>query len=75
MEFDDVETVKRAVEIDFGVSVVPEPTVRLEVANQTLAAVRFDEGEFRRPLAIIHTRSKALTPGMKQFIALLKEPA
>ena len=32
-------------------------------------------GESDRPLAVLHTRSKALTPGMRQFIALLEEPA
>ncbi|MGA2867231.1 MAG: LysR family transcriptional regulator [Verrucomicrobiota bacterium] len=74
MEFDNVETVKRAVEIDYGLAVVPEATIRQEVASQTLAALRFEEGDFPRPLALIHTRSKVLSPAMKRFIALLKEP-
>ena len=38
MEFDNIETVKRAVEIDSGVAIVPQETARQEVANQTLAA-------------------------------------
>ena len=33
MEFDNIETVKRAVEIDAGVSVVPETTVRQEIGR------------------------------------------
>jgi DNA-binding transcriptional LysR family regulator len=74
MEFDNVETVKRAVEIDSGVAIVPQITIRQEVANQTLVALHFEEGDFARPLALIHTRSKVLTPAMKKFIALLKEP-
>jgi LysR family transcriptional regulator, transcriptional activator of the cysJI operon len=74
MEFDNVETVKRAVEIDYGVAVVPETTIHVEVANQSLVALHFEEGDFPRPLALIHTRSKALSPAMKRFIALLKEP-
>jgi DNA-binding transcriptional LysR family regulator len=74
IEFDNVETVKRAVEIDYGVAIVPEATIRQEVANQTLAALHFEEGDFSRPLALIHTRSKVLTSAMKRFIALLKEP-
>src|SRR6476660_3655293 len=40
MEFDNIETVKRAVEIDSGVAIVPQETIRQEVANQTLAAVK-----------------------------------
>src|ERR1051326_4588676 len=43
MEFDNIETVKRAVEIDAGVAIVPEGTVVQEVAKQTLAAVELDD--------------------------------
>jgi DNA-binding transcriptional LysR family regulator len=75
MEFDNVETVKRAVEIDYGVAIVPETTIRQETANQTLAAVHFEEGDFPRPLALIHTRSKVLSPAMKKLIALLTDPS
>ena len=39
MEFDNIETVKRAVEIEAGISIVPQATVIQEVAKQTLAEV------------------------------------
>src|SRR5262249_48836920 len=39
MEFDNIETAKRAVEIDSGIAIVPEDTVQREVADQTLIAV------------------------------------
>jgi LysR family transcriptional regulator, transcriptional activator of the cysJI operon len=74
MEFDNIETVKRAVEIDSGIAIVPQETVRQEVTNQTLAAVRLEEGEFFRPLGVIHKKNKVLSPAIKEFIALLKEP-
>jgi DNA-binding transcriptional LysR family regulator len=74
MEFDNIETVKRAVEIDAGVAIVPEGTVVQEVAKQTLAAVELDDGDFYRPLAAIYKKNKVLTPAMKQFLAILKEP-
>jgi DNA-binding transcriptional LysR family regulator len=73
MEFDNIETVKRAVEIDSGVSIVPQETIRQEVANQTLAAIRLDDGEFFRQLAVIHKKNKVLSPAIKEFITLLKE--
>jgi DNA-binding transcriptional LysR family regulator len=73
MEFDNIETVKRAVELDCGVAIVPETTIRQEVANQTLVAVPL-EGKHFRPLAAIHRKGKVLSPAIKQFIALLKEP-
>jgi DNA-binding transcriptional LysR family regulator len=73
MEFDNIETVKRAVELDCGVAIVPETTIRQEVADQTIAAVPL-EGNHFRPLGVIHRKTKVLSPAMKQFIALLKEP-
>jgi LysR family transcriptional regulator, transcriptional activator of the cysJI operon len=73
LEFDNIEIVKQAVEIDSGIAIVPQSTVRVELANRTLAMVRL-EGDFTRPQAVIYTKSKVLSPAMKQFVALLKEP-
>ncbi len=73
MEFDNVETVKRAVEIGSGVAIVPEETVRVEVGNQSLAAVRL-EGNVQRQLAVLYKKNKVLSPAMKLFIELLKKP-
>lgn len=73
MAFDNIETVKRAVEIDAGVSIVPRGAVLQEVANNTLAAVPIDGGPFYRPLGVIYRKKKMLTPAMKQFLAALKE--
>jgi len=73
MEFDNIETVKRAVEIDAGVAIVPQSTVVQEVAKQTLAQVSLDDGDFFRPLAAIYKKNKVLSPAMKQFLSILKE--
>ena len=73
MEFDNIETVKRAVEIDAGISIVPQSTIGQEVSKQTLAAVQLDDGEFFRPLAAIYKKNKVLSPAMKQFLSILKE--
>jgi len=72
MEFDNIETVKRAVEIDAGVAIVPESTVVQEVAKQSLTQVKLEDGDFSRPLAAIYKKSKVLSPAMKEFIATLK---
>jgi DNA-binding transcriptional LysR family regulator len=73
MEFDNIETVKRAVEIDAGISVVPSSTITQEISKQTLAAVLLEDGNFFRPLAAIYKKNKVLSPAMKQFLAILKE--
>jgi DNA-binding transcriptional LysR family regulator len=72
MEFDNIETVKRAVEIEAGVSIVPRGTVTQEVAKHTLAEVRIEGHELYRPLAAIYKKNKVLSPAMKQFLAMLK---
>ena len=73
MEFDNVETVKRAVEIDAGISIVPLGTVVQEISKQTLASVTIEDGEFYRPLAAIYKKNKVLSPAMKQFLTILKD--
>src|SRR5580700_9718868 len=73
MEFDNVETVKRAVEIDAGISIVPMGTVTQELAKSTLASVAIEDGDFFRPLAAIYKKNKVLSPAMKQFLSILKE--
>ncbi len=72
MEFDNIETVKRAVEIDAGVAIVPQGTIVQEVNKQTLAQVGLDDGDFYRPLAALYKKNKVLSPAMKQFLAVLK---
>jgi len=72
MEFDNIETVKRAVEIDAGISIVPATTVSQEVAKHTLEAIEIDNGALNRPLAVIYKKSKVLSPAMKHFINMLK---
>jgi DNA-binding transcriptional LysR family regulator len=72
MEFDNVETVKRAVEIDAGVTILPRNTVAGEVSKSTLSEAKIDDGDLTRPIAAIHKKNKVLSPAMKQFIAALK---
>jgi len=75
MEFDNVETVKRAVEIDAGISIVPQGAVVQEIDKGTLATVAIADGEFFRPLAAIYKKNRVLSPAMKQFLAILKNSA
>ena len=72
MEFDNIETVKRAVEIDAGISMVPQGTVAQEGAKHTLAQVEIDDADFFRPLAAVYKKNKVLSPAMRQFLDLLK---
>jgi DNA-binding transcriptional LysR family regulator len=75
MEFDNIETIKRAIEIDAGAGLLPEPTVLREVQSGTLAAVPLDTDELVRPLGIIHRRGKELSTVAVRFIELLQRQA
>jgi DNA-binding transcriptional LysR family regulator len=72
MEFDNIETIKRAVEIGAGVAFLPEPTIAREVAAGTLAAVPLTTNELVRPLGILHRRGKELGVTVRRFIELLR---
>ncbi|HVU37909.1 MAG TPA: LysR family transcriptional regulator [Opitutales bacterium] len=70
-EFDNIETVKRAVEIDAGIALVPEATVLPELKQKHLCRLHIKGRKLVRPLAIIHRKGRVLTPALKQFVTLL----
>jgi DNA-binding transcriptional LysR family regulator len=71
MEFDNIETVKRAVEIDAGISIVPSTTVLQEVKQGLICSLNIKGKKLSRPLAIVHRKGRVLTPAMKKLISLL----
>jgi DNA-binding transcriptional LysR family regulator len=71
MEFDNTETIKRAVEIDAGVSLLPEPTVDREVRFGALVARPLANVELNRPIGIIQRRGKELGKTASRFRQLL----
>ncbi|MDB6155093.1 MAG: Transcriptional regulator, LysR family [Chthoniobacteraceae bacterium] len=72
MEFDNIETVKRAVEIESGISIVPSNTVRQEVQSGALVSVLLDGEKICRPLGVITKRNRPRTPAQKEFLAALR---
>lgn len=71
MEFDNIETVKRAVEIDAGIAMVPQATVAQETKQGALRAIPIQGDGFTRPLAILHRKGRVLTPAMRKFVKTL----
>ncbi|MGE9297146.1 MAG: LysR family transcriptional regulator [Puniceicoccales bacterium] len=71
MEFDNIETVKRAVEIDAGIAIVPSTTVIQEIKQGLLASCQIEGKKLVRPLAIVHRKGRVLTPAMIKFVKLL----
>jgi DNA-binding transcriptional LysR family regulator len=73
MEFDNVETVKRAVEINSGISILPQPAILQEVGSGTIKAVRFLNENFVRPTGIIVRKGKIFGQAGRYFIELLRK--
>lgn len=73
IEFDNIENIKRAVEIPAGVAILPRPTIEREVTAGTLVAVRFRDQRLTRPLAIVHRGQARLGPTAKRFLDLLQQ--
>jgi len=71
MEFDNIETLKSAVEIDAGVTLLPLPTVERELATGSLVTATLSDVELVRPLAIIHRRGAELGKTALRFKQLL----
>jgi DNA-binding transcriptional LysR family regulator len=74
MELDNIDTIKRSVEIGVGVSIVPLFSVQREVQSGTLAQVHFKGQTFLRPLGVIVKSNRALTPAARKLIELLQRP-
>jgi DNA-binding transcriptional LysR family regulator len=74
MEFDNIETIKRSVEIGAGVSIVPLLSAQKEVQNGLLTQVGFADKNFYRPLGIIVRTKAPVSPAARKFIELMQNP-
>lgn len=70
-EFDNIETIKRAVEVGFGVAIVPRPSVLDEQRSGQLAIAALAEPEWTRPVGIIYRSDRHLGIAAQKFIELL----
>jgi DNA-binding transcriptional LysR family regulator len=73
LEFDNIENIKKAVEIGAGLALLPMPTLGREIRDGTLHAVSLGNCRFVRPLGIIHRRNSKLSTSAQRFIDLLRE--
>ena len=75
MEFDNNETLKRAVEVGAGLSILPTANVAREAASGYLAVVSFrDPTRWIRKIAIIRRRGKAHSKTEMMLLRVLRSP-
>ncbi len=73
MEFDNIETIKRAVEINSGVSILPQTAILQEAASGTIKAIPFSNENFIRPTGIVVRKGRLLGQAARYFIELLRK--
>jgi len=71
-EFDNIETIKRAVEVGFGIAIVPQPSVTDEERNGQLAVIQLKEKNWQRPVGVIFRNDRELSLAAKKFVKLLE---
>jgi DNA-binding transcriptional LysR family regulator len=70
-EFDNIETIKRAVEVGFGLAIVPRPAVLDEQRSGQLSVIALAEPEWVREVGIIYRSDRTLSLAAKKFVQLL----
>ncbi len=73
IELPSLEAIKRLVENDVGVALVPKLTARREIATGQLKALSVPEMKLERKLNIIYRRNSVLSHAAKVFLKLAKE--
>lgn len=74
IEFDNIENIKKAIEVGAGVALLPEPTLAREVEAGTLVALPLAGARLVRPLGIIRRRQHKLSTSAQRFLDLLRQP-
>ena len=72
MEFDNIETIKRAIEIRSGVSILPLPSVQTEVRSGTLTVVKLSNEHLFRPTGIIIQKGHLLNKAGHYLLELMQ---
>lgn len=71
-EFDNIETIKRGVEVGFGLAIVPLPSVLEEERNGQLTVIKLAEKEWVRPVGVIYRSDRNISLAAKKFVQLLE---
>ena len=67
-QFDNVEIIKRSIEVGSGVSILPRSTLTPELKANTLSCSKIKEGPFFRPIALIYRKGLLFSTSQKRFV-------
>jgi LysR family transcriptional regulator, transcriptional activator of the cysJI operon len=71
MQFDNIQSIKEAVALGSGISILPERTMYAEVEQGRLVSIPLHAPELVRPTGIIHRKKKKFTRAGRQFMGLV----
>ena len=73
--FDNIETIKRVVEIGMGVAIVPEPTVRREAQEGGIIVRALTGTPFTRPTGVLLRKGRTRSRALSRFLEVLMQAA
>jgi DNA-binding transcriptional LysR family regulator len=71
MHFDNIHTIKEAVVLGTGISILPARTMQAEILQGRLVAVKLHAPNLVRPLGIVHRKRKKFSRAAQAFLELL----
>src|ERR1019366_4963557 len=71
MHFDNIQTIKEAVALGSGISILPARTMQAEIAQGRLVAVKLHAPDLHRPVGVLHRRRKKFNAATQSFLDLL----
>jgi DNA-binding transcriptional LysR family regulator len=75
MELDHIATMKHAVEVDIGISIVPLNSIEEELERDTLSYSPLEDKGFVRPLGILYRKGRSLSVATQKLLDVLLDGA
>jgi DNA-binding transcriptional LysR family regulator len=73
MELDHIATIKHAVEVDIGISIVPLNSIDDELVRNSLSYLSLEDKGFLRPLGILYRKGRSLSVATHKLLDVLLE--
>ncbi|MBI4352798.1 MAG: LysR family transcriptional regulator [Candidatus Omnitrophica bacterium] len=70
-EYDNIETLKSAILLGLGCSIVPKNTILRELKDRALETIPLQGLSLKRPLGILHHKGKAFTRSTQDFYEMI----
>ena len=74
MHFDNIQTIKEAVALGSGISILPARTMQAEIEQGRVVAVRLNAPDLLRPVGIVHRKRKKFNSATRALLTMLVGP-